>query len=62
MKAALAWLVTTIDMVVGAPHAPVVGVKVYVVVPAVLVLIVAGFHVPATPFVDVVGSTGAVLF
>lgn len=26
------------------------------------VLIVAGFHVPVTPFDDVVGSAGAVLF
>ena len=36
--------------------------KVYVVVPAVAVLIVAGLHVPVTPLLDVVGNTGAVLF
>ena len=34
----------------------------YVEVPGVVVLIVAGAHVPVTPFVDVVGSGGAVLF
>ena len=36
--------------------------KVYVVVPAMLVLMVAGFHVPVIPLLDVVGSAGAVLF
>lgn len=30
--------------------------------PATAVLIVAGLHVPVTPFVDVVGNAGAVLF
>ena len=43
-------------------HCPVDGVKVYVVVPAVAVLIVAGLHVPVIPLFDVVGRTGAVLF
>ena len=36
--------------------------NVYVVVPGVAVLIVAGFHVPVIPLLDVVGKTGAVLF
>jgi len=49
-------------IVAVAPHWPEVGVKVYVVVPTVEVLIVAGFQVPVTPFPDVVGRTGAVLF
>jgi hypothetical protein len=31
-------------------------------VPPVEVLIVAGFHVPVIPFVDVVGKAGAVVF
>jgi hypothetical protein len=35
---------------------------VYVVVPAVAVLIVDGFQVPANPLSDVVGRLGAVLF
>ena len=43
-------------------HCPVDGVKVYVVVPAVEVLMVAGLHVPVIPLVDVVGRAGAVLF
>ena len=30
--------------------------------PTVVVLIVAGFHVPVIPLLDVVGSAGAVLF
>lgn len=38
------------------------GVNVYVVVPTVDVLIVAGLQVPANPLSDVVGSVGAVLF
>lgn len=52
-------MITDIDAV--APHWPPSGVKVYVVVPAVAVLIVAGFHVPLTPLFDVVGNAGAVL-
>lgn len=38
------------------------GVNVYVVVPAVLVLIVAGLHVPEMPFVDVTGRVGGAEF
>ena len=49
-------------MVTGAPHWFDDGVKVYVVVPATAVLIVAGLQVPVTPFVEVVGREGAVLF
>lgn len=47
-------VLTTTDMVAVVPHEPAVGVKVYTVVPADAVLIVAGFHVPVMPFVDVV--------
>ena len=36
--------------------------NVYVVFPAVVVLIVAGDHVPVIPLVDVAGKAGAVLF
>ena len=43
-------------------HCPADGVKVYVVVPGVAVLIVAGLQVPVMPLVEVVGSAGAVLF
>ena len=52
---------TTISNVVFAAHKPVVGVKVYVVVPGVDVVIGAD-QVPVIPFVDVVERTGAVLF
>ena len=38
------------------------GVKVYVAVPAVEVLIVEGLHVPAIPLLETDGSAGAVLF
>ena len=48
--------------VVGVAHWPVVGVNVYVVVPAVLVLMVDGFHIPVMPLLDVVGNAGAVVF
>jgi hypothetical protein len=43
-------------------HCPADGVKVYVVVPAVAVLMVAGLQVPVMPLLEVVGNTGAVLF
>jgi hypothetical protein len=45
-------------VVVEAP-CPAFGVNVYFVVPAVPVLIVAGFQVPVKLFVDVAGSVGA---
>jgi hypothetical protein len=54
-------LITTVSCAVVA-HWPAAGVKVYVVVPAVAVLMVAGFHVPVIPFVEVVGSAGAAAF
>ena len=40
-------------------HCPAAGVNVYV--PDVVLLTVAGFHVPVMPFVDVVGKTGDAL-
>ena len=49
-------------MVVPLPHCPAEGVNVYVAVPDVEVVIVAGLHVPVMPFVEVVGSAGGVLF
>ena len=52
---------TTVRVVVVA-HCPADGVNVYVVVPAVAVLIVAGLQVPGMPLLDVVGNAGAVLF
>ena len=52
---------TTLMVVVVAP-CPAVGVKVYVVVPTVAVLMVAGLQVPVKLFVDVVGRAGAVAF
>ena len=53
--------IVTLKVAVFA-HCPADGVKVYVVVPAVAVLIVAGLHVPGIPLLDVAGSVGAVLF
>ena len=38
-------------------HCPALGVKVYV--PDAVLLIVAGFHVPLIPLVEVAGSAGA---
>ena len=51
-------MVTLIVAVVA--HCPVVGVKVYAVVPAVVVAMIVGFHVPVTPFVDVAGKAAGV--
>ena len=53
--------ITTVSIAVMA-HWPAAGVNVYVVVPAVAVLIVAGLHVPGIPLFDVAGRAGAVLF
>ena len=55
----LAMLIST-DTVVA--HCPTAGVKVYVVVPRLEVLIVAGLQVPVMPLVEVVANTGAALF
>ena len=55
-------LVTSIDMVAVVPHCPLAGVKVYVVVPTVDVLMVAGLQVPVILLFDVVGNAGAVAF
>ena len=49
------------DKVAGSAQAPAAGVKVYTVVPTVLVLITAGYQVPAIPLLEVAGSAGAVL-
>ncbi len=43
-------------------HWPPVSVNMYSVVPNADVLIVAGLHVPAMPFVDVAGNEGGVEF
>jgi hypothetical protein len=43
-------------------HSLAEGVNVYVIVPAVAVLIVAGLHVPVMPLLDVVGNAGGVEF
>ena len=44
------------------PHWPAFGVNVYIVVPAVEVLIIAGFHVPVMPLVEVNGNAGGIEF
>jgi len=49
--------VIVIVRVVVVAQRPAVGVKVYVVV---AVLLIAGFHVPVIPLVEVVGSAGMV--
>jgi hypothetical protein len=46
----------------GVAHCPSVGVNVYVAVPAVNVLIVAGVQVPVMPLIEVAGKTGTALF
>ena len=55
-------VVITISIVAVVAHWPAVGVKVYVVVPTVAVLTVAGLHVPVMLFVEVAGNAGAVEF
>jgi hypothetical protein len=48
--------------VVGVAHCPLPGVKVYVLVPMVFVLIVAGFHDPEMELVLVAGKLGGAMF
>ena len=62
MNVGVTWVLITTSIVVTAPHWPAFGVKVYVVVPLVDVLIIAGFQVPVIPLFDVVGNAGAVAF
>jgi hypothetical protein len=53
----------TTSKVVGIAHCDgSLGVKLNVNVPAAVVLIEAGLHVPVIPLVDVPGNAGAVLF
>ena len=62
MNVGVTLLETTMLIVAVVPHCPVAGVKVYVVVPTVAVLIVAGLQVPVMLLLELVGSAGAVLF
>ena len=61
VNVAVTCAVITISIVVTVAQGS-VGVNVYVVVPVVAVLIVAGFHVPANPLLEVEGNDGAALF
>lgn len=58
LNVGIVFATTVTFSVVLVPHCPAFGVNVYVLL-AVL-LIVAGLHVPAIPFVDVGGNAGAV--
>src|SRR5215216_561115 len=50
-----------IERVAVVAHCPAAGVNVYTVVPAVVVLIVAGLHDPVIPLEELLGRAGAVL-
>jgi hypothetical protein len=50
------------SVVTAVAHCPAAGVKVYVVVPVIVVLIVAGLQVPLIPLLDVAGNAGATEF
>jgi hypothetical protein len=52
----------TMVIVAVAAHWPALGVKVYTVDPAVVVLMVAGLHVPVTVLFEMAGSKGAAEF
>ena len=60
MNVGVILLLTVTFIVVFTAHWPAVGVKVYIVVPAVEVFIVAGLQVPVMPFVEVVGKVPGV--
>ena len=50
------------SIVVALPHWPALGVNVYVVVPSVEVLMVAGLQAPVILLFDIVGNAGAAAF
>jgi hypothetical protein len=58
----VSWAVMVISIVVVEAHCPAFGVKVYVVVPVLAVLIVAGFQVPVIPLLEVAANVGAIAF
>ena len=60
-KSGLNFEFTVISFVLTQAHCPAFGLKLYIDVPGVAVLIDAGFHVPVIPFVDDNGSEGGVL-
>jgi hypothetical protein len=62
VKVGVISVVTSISIVISAAHWPAAGVKVYVVVPTVVVLITAGLQVPVIPLVELPGRAGAVEF
>jgi hypothetical protein len=62
VKVGVAAFVICMAIVAVVAQCPAAGVKVYVVVPTVVVLIVAGFQVPGMLLFDVGGSAGAVVF
>ena len=62
VKVGVAADVICIAIVAVVAHWPAAGVKVYVVVPTVVVLTVAGLHVPVMLLSEVAGRTGAVEF
>ena len=54
--------ITSIIIEIGKAHCPASGVKVYAVVPIVVVLIVEGLHVPVTPLIEVNSKFGGFEF
>jgi hypothetical protein len=56
---AVGGVVTVVVKVAVVAHCPAVGVKVYV--PPVVLLTVAGLHVPLIPLVELAGNVGAVV-
>ena len=60
VNAGVVFALTTTFIVAVVAHCPAVGVKVYVVVPSLAVLIVAGDQVPLIPLDDVVESVAGV--
>ncbi len=56
------WGVTVTVRGAVVAHCPASGVKVYVVLPAVEVLMVAGFQVPVIPLLEVTDKAGGVEF
>ena len=60
MNVGVILLLTVTTIVAFIAHWPVVGVKVYIIVPAVEVFIADGLHVPPIPFVEVVGRVPGV--
>lgn len=62
LNVGIIWAVILISRVIGTALSSLSGVKIAIIKPDLAVFIKVGFQVPRTPFVEVLGRIGAMLF